>query len=161
MLSLPPPGDLPDLGIEPMSHMSPALEGGFFTSSTTWEVLLYDGCSVAQLCLTLCNPMDCSLPGFPVHHQLLELAQTHIHPFNHVICCNPLLLPSIFPSIRVFSNELALCIRWPKYWRFSFNISPSNDYSRLISFRLDWFDLLALQGTLKSLNHSLKHNITV
>ena len=83
-------------------------------------------------------------------------------PSNHLIlCCPLLLLPSIFPSIRVFSNELALCIRWPKYWSFSFSISPSSEYSGLISFRIDWFDLLALQGTLKSLlqHHSSKASI--
>ena len=99
--------------------------------------------------------MVCSTPGFPIHHQLLELAQTHVHwlvmPSNHLILCHPLLLlPSIFPSIRVFSNESVLCIRWPKYWSLSFSISPSNEYSGLISFRVDWFDL-AVQGTLKSL----------
>ena len=201
--------------------------------------------SVAQSRPTPCNPMDCSMPGFPVHHQLLEFAQTHVYsmaphsstlawkipwmeepgrlqplglltvrhdwatslsfftfmhwrrkwqatpvilpgesqgrgslvgsvsevtqsqtrlkwlssssmsiqlvmPSNHLIlCCPLLLLPSIFPSIRVFSNELALCIRWPKYWSFSFSISPSNEYSGLISFRIDWIDLLAVQGTLK------------
>ena len=102
--------------------------------------------------------MDCRTPGFPVHHQLPELAQTHVHqvmmPSNHLILCHPLLLlPSIFPSIRVFSNESALHIRWPKYWSFSFSISLSNEYSGLISFRMDWFDLLAVQGTLKSLQH--------
>ena len=96
--------------------------------------------------------MDCSMPGFPVHHQLLELAQTHVResvmPSNHLILCCPfLLLPSIFPSIRVFSNESALRIRWPKYWTFSFSISPSNEYSGLISFRIDWFDHLAVQGS--------------
>ena len=103
--------------------------------------------------LTLCNPMDCSTPGFPVHHQLPELAQTHelVMPSNHLILCHPLLPPSIFPSIRVFSNESALCIRWPKYWSFSFNISPFNEHPGLISFRMDWLDLLAVQGTLKSL----------
>ena len=110
---------------------------------------------VTQVCLTLCNPMDCSTPGLPVHHQLLELTHTHVHesvmPSNHLILCRPLLLPSIFPSIGVFSNELVLCIRWPKYWSFSFSISPSNEYSGLISFRMDWLDLLAVQGTLKSL----------
>ena len=100
--------------------------------------------------------MDCSTPGFPVYHQLTELAQTHIHElgdaFNHLILHRPLLLlPSIFPSIRVFSNESVLFIRWPKYWSFSFSISPSNEYSGPISFRIDWFDLLAVQGTLKSL----------
>ena len=115
--------------------------------------------SVAQSCLSFCDPMDCSMPGFPVHHQLLELAQTHIH--NHLIFCHPLLLPSIFPSITVFSNKSVLCIRWPKYWSFSFSISPSNEYSRLISFKIDWFEPLAFQGTLKSLlqHHSLKASI--
>ena len=110
--------------------------------------------------------MNCSTPGLPVHHQLLELAQTHIHllvmPSNHLILCRHLfLLPSIFPSIRVFSSESVLYIRWPKYWSFSFGISPSNEYSGLISFRMDWLDLLAVQGTLKSLlqHHSSKASI--
>ena len=96
--------------------------------------------------------MDCSTPGFPVHHQLLELTQTHIHCVGDAIQpCHPLLLPpSIFPSIRVFCNEPVLHIRWTKYWSFSFNISPSNEYSGLISFRIDWLDLLAIQVTLKS-----------
>ena len=112
--------------------------------------------SVAQPCLTLCDPMDCSTPGLPVHHQLLKLTQTHsiesVMAFNHLILCHPLLLlPSIFPGIRVFSSESALCIRWPKYWSFSSNISPSNEHPGLISFRMDWLDLLAVQGTLKSL----------
>ena len=107
--------------------------------------------SVAQSCLTLCDPMNCSMPGLPVHHQLPE---SHPNPCasNHLILCHPLfLLPSIFPSIRVFSNESALCIRWPKYWSFSFSICLSNEYSELISFWIDWFDLLIVQGTLKSL----------
>ena len=111
--------------------------------------------SVTQSCPTLCNPMDCSTPGFPVHHQLLE----SVIPSIHLILCHPLLLPpSIFPSIRVFSNESVLRTRWPKYWSFSFNISPSNEYSGLSSFRMDWLDLLAVQGTLKSLlqHHSSK-----
>ena len=109
--------------------------------------------------------MDCSTAGFPVHHQLLELTQTmsieSVMPSNHLILDHPILLPSIFPSIRVFSNESVLCIRWPKYWRFSFSISPSNEYSGLISFRMDWLDLLAAQGTLKSLlqYHSSKASI--
>ena len=122
--------------------------------------------SVAQLFLTPCDPMDCSTPGLPVHHQLPEFTQTHaieaVMPSNHLILCCPLLLPpSIFPSIRVFSNESALRIRWPKYWSFSFSISPSNEYSGLISFRIDWFSLLAVQGTLKSLlqHHSSKASI--
>ena len=120
--------------------------------------------SVAQSCSTLCVSMDCSTPGFPVHHQLLEPAQLmsieSVIPSNHLILCHPLFLPpSIFPSITVFSNESALPIRWPEYWSFSFSISPSNEYSGLISFRMDWLDLLVVQGTLKSLlqHHSSKH----
>ena len=102
------------------------------------------------------DPMDCSMPGFPTitnSRSLLKLMSIEsIMPFNHLILCHPLLLlPSIFPSIRVFSNESALHIRSPKYWSFSFNISPSNEYSRLISFRMDWLDLLAVQGTFRSL----------
>ena len=101
--------------------------------------------------------MDCSTPGFPVH-QLSELAQTHLHRAGDAIqqscLCHPLfLLPSIFPSIRVFSSESFLCIRWPMYWSFSFSINPSNEYSGMISIRIDWFDFLAVQGTLKSLQH--------
>ena len=110
--------------------------------------------------------MDSSTPGFPVHHQLLELAQTHIHWVGDAIQpsypLSPLLLlPSIFLSIRVFSNESVLHIKWPKYWSFSFSISPSNEYSRLISFRMDWLDLLAVQDTLKNLlqHHSSKASI--
>ena len=100
--------------------------------------------------------MDCSTPGLPVHHQLPELPKLvsieSVMPSNHLILCRPLLLlPSIFPSVRVFSNELALRIRWPKYWSFIFNISPSNEHPGLISFRMDWLGLLAVQGTLKSL----------
>ena len=109
------------------------------------------------------DSLDSCRPGFPVHHQLPELAQTHVHRVGHAIqsshpLLSLLLLPSVFPSIRVFSNELVLHIRWPKYWSFSLSISPSNEYSGLISFRMDWFDLLAVQGTLKSLiqHHSLK-----
>ena len=122
--------------------------------------------SVSQLCSTLCNPMDCSMPGLPVHHQLPEPPQTHVHHIddasNHLILCRPLFLPpSIFASIRVFSNELVLSIRWPRYWSFSFSISPSNEHPGLISFRMDWLDLLAVQGTLKSLlqHHSSKASI--
>ena len=107
--------------------------------------------------------MNHSMPGPPVHHQLPESTQTHVHllvmPSNHLILCHPLLLlPSIFPSISVFSNESALHIRLPKYWSFSFNISPTNEHSGLISFRMDWMDLLSVQGTLKSLlqHHSSK-----
>ena len=112
--------------------------------------------SVAQSCPTLCDPMNRSTTGLPVHHQLPESTQTHVlewvMPSNHLILCHPLLLlPSIFPSIKVFSNESALHIRWPKYWSFSFSISPSNEQPGLISFRMDWLDLLAVQGTFKSL----------
>ena len=108
--------------------------------------------------------MNCSRPGLPVRHQLPEFTQTHesVIPSNHLILCCPLLfLPSTFPSIRVFSNESALHIRWPKYWSFSFNISPSNEHPGLISFRMDWLDLLAVQGTLKSLlqHHTSKASI--
>ena len=98
---------------------------------------------VTKLCPTVCNPIDCSTPGFPVLHYLVEFAQIHVHPL--------LLLLSIFPSIRVFSNELALPVMWLKYWIFSFSISPFNEYSGLISFRFDWFDLLEVHGTFKSL----------
>ena len=110
--------------------------------------------------------MDCCTPGFPVHHQLPELAQLmsikSVMPFNHLILCRHLLLPpSIFPSIRVLSSELVPLIRWPKYWSFSFSISPFNEFSGLISFRIDYLDLLAVQGTLKSLlqHHSSKASI--
>ena len=96
--------------------------------------------------------MDCSTPGFPVHHQLKLKSIESVMPSNHLIfCCLLLLLLSIFPSIRVFSNESILCIKWPKYWSFSFSNNSFNEYSRLISFRIDWLALLAVQGTLKSL----------
>ena len=107
--------------------------------------------------------MDCSTPGLPVHPQLPELLKLmsieSVMPSNHLILCRPLLFPpSVFPSIRVFSNQSALHIRWPKYWSFSFNISPSNEYSGLVSFRMDWLDFLVVQGTLKNLlqHHSSK-----
>ena len=125
--------------------------------------------SVAQSCLTLCNPMNHSMPGLPVHHQLLEFTQTHVQWVGDAIQpSHPLSSPSppasrrrIFPNIRVFSNNSAFRIRWPKYWSFSFNISPSNEHPGLISFRIDWLDLLTVQGTLKSLlqHHSSKASI--
>ena len=122
--------------------------------------------SVAQSCLTLCYLMDCSTSGLPVCHQLTELAQTHVHWVGDAIKPSyPLprspLFSSIFHSIRVFSSELALCMRWPKHWSFSFSIGPSNEYSGLISFRIDWFDILAVQGALKNLlqHHNSKASI--
>ena len=112
--------------------------------------------------LTLCDSMDCSIPGLPVHHQILELAQNHAHQVSDAIqpshpWSSPF-LPSIFPSKMVLPNESVIRIRWTKYWSFNFNISPSNEYSTLISFRMDWLDLFAVQGTLKSLlqHHSSK-----
>ena len=127
---------------------------------------------VTQSCPTLWDPMNCSTPYLPVHHQHPEFTQTHLHrvsdaiqPSHPLSSPSPpafiLLLPSTFPSIRVFSNESVLRIRWPKYWSFSFSISPSNKYSGLISFRMDWLDLHAVQGTLKSLlqHHSKKASI--
>ena len=119
--------------------------------------------SVAQSCPTFCNPMDCSMPGFSVitnSWSLLKLMSIEsVMPSNHLILCHLLLLlSSIFPSISVFSNDSALHIRWPKYWSFGFNISPSNEHLGLISFRMDWLGLLAVQGTLKSLfQHNSKH----
>ena len=111
--------------------------------------------SVTQSCPTLCDPMNYSTPGLPVHHQLPEFTQTHVPRVgdtSHLILCRPLLLlPPIPPSIRVFSNELTVHMRWPKYWSFSFSIIPSKEIPGLISFKMDWLDLLAVQGTLKSL----------
>ena len=121
--------------------------------------------SVPQSCLTLCDHMNCStrLPcPSPTPGACSNSCTLSQMPSNHLILCHPLLLlPSVFPSIRVFSNESALCIRCPKYWRFSFSISPSSDYSGLIFFRMDWLDLLAVQGALKSLlqHHSSKASI--
>ena len=128
-----------------------------------------DNCFVQSLsCVghtTLCDPMDWSTPGFPVLHCFMEFTQfmstESVMPSNHLILCRPLLLLSMFPSIRVFSNESVLHIRWPEYWSFSFSISPSNEYSGLISFSMDWLYLLAVQGTLKRLlqHHSSKASI--
>ena len=146
-LPCPPPGDLPDPRIELKSPTSPAL---------------VQFSSVAHLYLTLCDPMNCSTPGLPVHHQLPEFTQTHVHRVSDAIqpscplssVLRPLLLqPSIFPSVRVFSSESALPIRWPNYWSCSFNISPTSEHPGLISFRTDGLDLLAVQETLKSLQH--------
>ena len=128
-----------------------------WTTIQTFKILLcVQFSSVTQSFMTVCDPVECSMPGFPVHHHLLELAQTHVHrvsdatqPSHSLSSPFP---PSIFPTVRVFSNESALWIRWPKYWSFSFSMSPSNEYSGLISFRMDWFDLLCgnfLPGTWK------------
>ena len=122
--------------------------------------------SVPQLCPTLCDPMNCSMLGLLVHHQLLEFTQTHAHRVSDAIqpciLCRPLLLlPPISPSIRVFSNESTLHMRWPKYWSFSFSIIPSKEHPGLSSFRMDWLNLLVVQGTLKSLlqHHSSRASI--
>ena len=134
------------------------------THTHTHSTHTYCCCSVAQSYPTLCDPMDCSTLGFPVLHHLPELAQTHVHRVSDAIQpSHPLLSPSpppsISPSIGVFSSELALHVRWPSNWSFSFSISPSNEYSGLISFRIDWLDLLAVQGNFKSLlqHHSSNH----
>ena len=120
---------------------------------------------VTESCLTLCNPMDCSTPGFPVLHHLPEFAQTHVHRVGE---CHPTISSSAVPfssHLQSFPasayKESVLCIRWPKYWSFNFSISASNEYSGLISFRMDWLDLFAVQGTLKSLHqhHSSKASI--
>ena len=115
--------------------------------------------SVTQSCPTLCDSMDCSMPGFPVHHQVPELTQTHVHQVSDAI--QPFHLPSspfpptwIFPSIRVFSNDSIIHNRWPRNWNFSLSVCPSNKYSGLISFRIDWLDFLAVQGTLKGLSNT-------
>ena len=131
--------------------MFPTLAGGFFTTEPPVQFS-----SVTQSCPTLCDPMNLSTPSLPVHHQLPEFTQTHVHksvmPSSHLILSCPfLLLPPIPPSIRVFSNESTLHMRWPKYWNFSFSVSPSNEHPGLISFRMDWLDLHAVQGTLEGL----------
>ena len=122
--------------------------------------------SVTHSCPTPCDPMNCSMPDLPVHHQIPEFTQIHVHWVGDAIQpSHPLrpllLLPPIPPSIRVFSNESTLRMRWPKYWSFSFRISPSNEHPGLMSFRMDWLDLLAVQGTLKSFlqHHSSKASI--
>ena len=131
-----------------------------------YTIFLNSVSSAIQSCLTLCNPMDCSTPGLPVHHQLPEPAQIHVHWVGDALQPSyPLSSPSP-PAFNLSQHqglfsESVLCIRWPKYWSFSFSISPSNEYSRLISFGMEWLGLLAVQGTLKSLlqHHSLKASI--
>ena len=135
-------------------------------STMHWQHRLSQFSSVAQLCPTLWDPVNCSTPGLPVHHQLTGFTQTYVHRVGDAIqqshpLSSLLLLTLIPPSIRVFSNESTLCMRWPKYWSFNFSISPSNEHPGLISFRIDWLDLLGVQGTLKSLlqHHSSKASI--
>ena len=129
------------------------------------QILISHFSSVAQSCPTLCDPMNQRTPGLPVRRQLLDSIQTHVHWVSDAIQPS-YLLSSPFPALNLsqpqgLSNESALCIKWPKYWSFSFNISPSNEHPGLISFRIDWLDLLAVQGTLKSLlqHHSSKTSI--
>ena len=138
----------------------------FKVTSILFSIVSVQFSTVTQSCPTLCKPMDCSKSGYSVHHWLLELAQTHIRRVGDAIqSSHP--LPSPCPPAlnlfqpQVFSNESALHIKWPKYWSFSFSISPSNEYSGMISFRMDCFDLLAVQGTLKSRlqHHSLKTSV--
>ena len=162
-LPFPTPGDLPNLGIKHASLVYPTLAGRSFSTAPYPERTIIQKYTCTQMFssvqtlsrIPLCEPMDCSTPGFPGDHQLLELLKRMcielVMPSNHHIVCHPLLLPSI--------NESVLHIRWPKYW--SFNISPSSEYSGVISFRMGSFDLLAVQGTLKSLlqHHSSKASI--
>ena len=145
--------EIRQLVCHPGAERIPSLTNSLFSCTVPINISIS---SVAQSFPTLCNPGDYSIPGLPVHHQLPEFTQTHVHWVGDAIqpshpLSSLLLLPLIFPDIRVFSNESVLRIRWPKYWSFSFSISPSNEYSGLISFRTDWLDLLAVQGTLKSL----------
>ena len=128
----------------------------------TWVAVYLSSVQFSLSCPTLCNRMDFSTPGFPIHQQLLEFPQTHVHRVGDAIQPSPpLSSPSIFPSIRVFSSESVLCIKRTKYWSFCFSISPSNEYSGLISFRMNWLDLLVVQGTLESFlqHHSSKASI--
>ena len=158
-LPFPTPGDLANPGIELVFLLSPASSDRFFTTSATWEAQREYQFSSVQ---SLSHVQLFATPWTAAHQaslyitnfwSLLKLMSIEsVMPYNHLVLCRPLLLlPSIFPNIRVFSNESVLHIRWPKYWSFSFSISLSNEYSGLISFRMDWLDLLAVQGALKSL----------
>ena len=138
------------------SHLKHITSFSCNRSSSVLEESTLSRCLVAQLCPSLCDPMDCSMPGslsITNSWSLLKLMsiKKSVKPSNHLILCCTFLLPSIFPSIRVFSSESVLHIRCPNYWSLNFSISPSNEYSGLISFRMDWLDILAVQGTLKSL----------
>ena len=158
-LPCPPLGDLPNPGIASAFLVSLALAGRFFTTTATWEAQSEDLVPFSH------SVESDSLwhPSVTNSQSLLKLVSIEsVMPSNHLILCRPLLLlPSIFPSIRVFSNESVFHIRWPKYWSFSFSISPSNEYSGLISVRMDWLDLVVVQGTVKSLlqYHSSKSSI--
>ena len=139
-----------------VSGISPPLNLFPSTIPLSWKHQNFCCCSVTQLCLTLCDPMNCRTPcflSFTISWSLFKLMSIEsLMPSNHLILYHPLLLlPSIFPSFRVFSSKSTLCIRWPKYWRFTFSISHSNEHSGLISFSIDWFDLFVVQRTLKSL----------
>ena len=150
------PGDIPDPGIKPTSSV---VAGRFFTTELPASAQFS---SVDQSYLILCNPMDCSMPGLPIQHQFKLMSIELVMPSNHLILWRPLfLLPSIFLSIRVFSNESVLCIRWPNIRVPASASGSSNEYSGLISFRMNWLYLLAVQGTLKSLlqPHSPKASI--
>ena len=142
--------------------MSWLLKDNFIINSSSWGRESVQFSSVAQSFPTLCNPMNCTIPNHPditnSRSPPKPISIESVMPSNHLILCHPLLLPPlIFPSFRVYSNESALHIRWPKYLSFSFSISPSNEYPGLVSFRMDWLDLLVVQETLKSLlQHQFK-----
>ena len=151
---------------EESQHLPPLSGRNRLAYESFQEWILSCCCLVTKSCLILCDPMDCSTPGFPALHYLPELLKLmsikSMMLSNHLILsCPLLLLPSVFPSIGVFFNNSDLCIRWPKYWSFSFSICPFDEYSGLISFSIDWFDLPDIQGTLKSLlqHHSSKASI--
>ena len=163
-LPFPLPEDLPNPGTEPVSPESPAVAGRFFTTEPPVNFLIaVQSPSCVQLFVTPWTAARQASPSFTISRSFLKLMSVEsVMTSNHLILCHPLLfLPSIFPSIRVFSSESVLCIRWPKCWSFSFSISPSNEYSGLIPFRIDWLDFLAIQGTLKSLvqHHSSKASV--
>ena len=137
--------------------------GHDWATELNWTVLPILVVIQSLSCILLFDSVDCSMPSSSLLHYLSEFAQIHIHSINDtlILCCPPSPLPLVSPSIRIISNEWALHIRWRKYWSFSFNISPPNEYSGLISFRIDWFDILAVQGFLKSLLqlHNLKASV--
>ena len=157
---------IPTLRVVPVHQPRAPVSCIWTWTGDLFHMVIYQFSSVAQLCLTLCDSMDCSIPGLPVYHQLPEFTQTHVHWVGDAIQPSHPLSSPCPPTFNLsqhqsLSNESALCIRWPKYWSFSFNISPANEYSGLIFFRRDWLALLAVQGTLKSLlqHHSSKASI--